>query len=311
MQYIFGIDVGGTSVKIGLFGEDAALIEKWEIKTRKEDGGSKILPDIAASIQEKAAEHDISKEQIIGAGVGVPGPVNAHGEVLECVNLGWGRVDVEKKLGELLGVPVKAANDANVAALGEMWQGGAKGHENLILVTLGTGVGGGIVVDGKVIAGSHGAGGELGHSQINMEETKPCNCGKCGCLEQYASATGIVNEAKKALKDSETKSSLRAIAPLTAKAIFDEAKAGDMLAMEQVEKLGYNLGLALANFCAVVDPEVIVIGGGVSKAGQIIPDTIQKYFKKYAFNATKVTEFVLAELGNDAGIYGSAKLILG
>lgn len=311
MSFIFGIDVGGTTVKIGLFNTDAMLLDNWEVPTRKEENGKYILSDVADSIKAKMLEKDIDIKQVVGAGVGVPGPVKTDGSVSECVNLGWGKVQVSETLSAMLDMPVKTANDANVAALGEMWNGGAKGYNNVVLVTLGTGVGGGIIIDGKIVAGSHGASGEIGHITLNPHETVACNCTKKGCVEQYASATGIVNEAKKALNVSSETTVLRDIEDLTAKDIFDAAKAGDEFAKGQVERLGYHLGLALGTICAVADPEVIVIGGGVSKAGAIIPDTIKKYFVQYAFNACRDTDIVLAKLGNDAGIYGSAKLILG
>ncbi len=309
MQYVIGIDIGGTSVKIGLFSTDATLLEKWEIPTRKEENGKYILSDVAKSIQEKLEEKKISLDEIKGAGVGVPGPVTADGVVKNCVNLGWGTVEVAKELEALLHIPVKAGNDANVAALGEMWNGGAKGYKNVILVTLGTGVGGGIIIDGKVVAGSHGAGGEIGHATVNPHETVACNCGKKGCLEQYSSATGLINSTRETLEQTQIPSMLRDIPNFMAKEILDCAKAGDELALEEVKRFSKILGRALSVFAVVADPEVIVIGGGVSKAGTFLTDLIQEYFEEYAFSACKEAKVVLAELGNDAGIYGSAKLI--
>ena len=225
------------------------------------------------------------------------------------VNLHWGHVCIEKDLEELTGLKVKAGNDANVAALGELWKGGASGRRSLIMVTLGTGVGGGIIVNEKVIAGAHGAGGEIGHVHVEDSITDPCNCGNCGCLEQVASATGIARLAREELEKSQEPSLLRG-RHISAKAVFDAVKEGDALAVRVAERFGLYLGKALSIFASVADPQVIVIGGGVSKAGPILLDFIVKNFKKYAFSSCKETEFVLAELGNDAGIYGAAKLVL-
>ena len=309
--YAFGIDIGGTTVKCGFFNNDGTFVEKWEIPTRKENKGERILPDIADSIREKLAKHGVSMDDVEGIGVGVPGPVLDDGVVNGCVNLGWGVFNVKETLSGLLGgIRVSAGNDANVAALGEQWLGGGKGFSNVVMVTLGTGVGGGIIVGGRILAGAHGAGGEIGHILMNENETECCGCGKKGCLEQYASATGIVRMAKITLSDNEKPSKLRSLAEVTSKDIFDLAKAGDETAVELVEKLGKMLGTALAHITCVVDPDVIVIGGGVSKAGQILLDTIQKYYVPVAFHACRGTEFKLAELGNDAGMYGAVRMVL-
>ena len=310
-KYCFGIDVGGTSIKCGFFTAEGELLEKWEIPTRTENQGENILPDIAKSIEKKMEEKAISKEQVTGVGIGVPGPVNKNGEIPTAVNLNWGYKHISKEMEELTGLPSKAGNDANVAALGEAWKGGAAGCANVILATLGTGVGGGIIVDGKIVAGAHGAGGEIGHANVKHDETDSCNCGNKGCLEQMASTTGIVRLAKKALAASDQESALRAAGDkLSAKKVFDAYKAGDALAAEIVEEFGDYLGGALATFATVVDPDVILIGGGVSRAGQPLVDVVEKYYKKYAFTPCKETPIRLAELGNDAGIYGSAKLVV-
>ena len=310
-KYCFGIDVGGTSIKCGFFTAEGELLEKWEIPTRTENQGENILPDIAKSIEKKMEEKAISKEQVTGVGIGVPGPVNKNGEIPTAVNLNWGYKHISKEMEELTGLPSKAGNDANVAALGEAWKGGAAGCANVILATLGTGVGGGIIVDGKIVAGAHGAGGEIGHANVKHDETDSCNCGNKGCLEQMASATGIVRLAKKALAASDQESALRAAGDkLSAKKVFDAYKAGDALAAEIVEEFGDYLGGALATFATVVDPDVILIGGGISRAGQPLVDVVEKYYKKYAFTPCKETPIRLAELGNDAGIYGSAKLVV-
>ena len=311
-NYVFGIDVGGTSVKCGLFQTDGTLLEKWEIPTRTENGGSEILPDIAKSVKAKMAEKGIAADDVAGVGIDVPGPVNDKGELSIAVNLNWGYKNIVKELSdELGGMAVKAANDANAAALGEMWAGGGKGSKNLVMVTLGTGVGGGIIVDGKIVAGAHGAGGEVGHACVDPEEEAVCNCGNHGCLEQMTSATGIVRLAKKYLVSHDTPSSLRERGEsISAKAVFDALKEGDAAAEAIVQEFSEYLGRALAVFACVVDPEVIVVGGGVSKAGQILIDGVAKYYREAAFIACKDTPIVLASLGNDAGIYGAAKMLI-
>ena len=308
--YGFGVDIGGTTVKLGLFRTDGELLDKWEIPTRKEDNGSQILPDVAASIKEKLAEKGIDSADVQGIGVGVPGPVTPEGVVCMCVNLGWGVFNVEETLSELTGYPVKAGNDANVAALGEMWQGAGKGAKSLVMVTLGTGIGGGVIIDGHIVAGATGAGGEIGHLPVNDHETETCGCGKKGCLEQYASATGVVTLTKRALEASDAPSSLRELEEVTAKDTFDAAKAGDALALEVLEQFGQILGKGLATIACVVNPEMFVIGGGVSRAGKIITDVVEKYYIPNTFHACQKAQFKMAELGNDAGIYGCVKMIL-
>jgi len=307
----FGVDIGGTTVKIGIFSLKGKLIDKWEIPTRTNERGKYILSDIAASIDETIELKKIAKDNVTGVGLGVPGPVKEDGTVLMCVNLGWSIFNVADELRSLLNLPVKAANDANVAALGEMWQGGGKGHLNIVMVTLGTGCGGGIILDGKIMAGTHGAAGEIGHTPALAEEDiiGVCGCGKRGCLEQIASATGISKMALKYVNDLKMPGMLSGSDNITAKAVLDAAKEGDNTAVLVVEKMAAYLGNSLAIICAVVDPEIIVIGGGVSKAGQYLIDTIQKHYQEKAFHAVKATEFALATLGNDAGIYGSAKMV--
>ena len=309
MKYIFGVDVGGTSIKCGLFTEEGSIAEKWEIPTDTTDRGSHILKDIADSLNDAVMRNSIDRADIEGIGIGVPGPVEPDGTVNKCSNLGWGVFNVENELSSLTGYKVKAGNDANVAALGEMWKGGARGYSNVIMITLGTGVGGGIIVDGKVVAGNNGAAGEIGHITVNPGEKESCSCGRRGCLEQYASATGIVRYASKYLEanpDTETN-----LGPenLTSKSIFDAAREGDEAAYHIVDETGSVLGSAMATLACVMNPEVFVIGGGVSKAGKILIDSISRGFRKNAFHAVQDTVIVTAELGNDAGIYGGAYLI--
>ena len=310
MNYCFGVDVGGTTVKIGLFQFDGKLVDKWEIKTRTENHGEAILPDIAKSLEEKMKEFNLEKEAILGIGMGIPAPITEDGVVQSTANLGWGRKEVKMEMHQLTGLTVVTGNDANVASLGEMWRGGGQGHKDMIMVTLGTGVGGGIIVNGECVVGSHGSGGEIGHITVNYNETKSCGCGRTGCLEQYSSATGIARLARERLAKDEEPSLLREADEVSAKTVFDAVKEGDKLATEVATEFGKYLGYALANLCAACDPTVIVIGGGVSKAGEVLFDFIEKPFHERALFTNQDTKFALAQLGNDAGIYGAARLIL-
>lgn len=310
-QKCIGIDIGGTTVKLGIFTTEGELLKKWEVFTRTDDDGKYILSDIADSIKEKIAEWEMPLSDFIGAGMGLPGPVEADGHIPFCVNLGWKEGNPQEELSALLGIPVKSGNDANVAALGEMWQGGGRGYKDMVMVTLGTGVGGGVILNEQMWPGMKGVAGEIGHMHIMEDETEVCNCGGCGCLEQAASATGIVRVAKRILASEEGGSSLRSVENLTAKDVLDAAKAGDSLAMKSVEKSMRYLGWALANITMVLDPEAYIIGGGVSKAGTFLTEMIQKHHDVMSPMSTQKAKVVLAELGNDAGIYGAARLILG
>ena len=306
-KYVFGVDIGGTTVKLGLFDVEGNVLDKWEIPTRTENGGEKILPDIADSIREKMKQ--IDKDFVAGVGVGAPGPVDGKGIVHRAVNLGWGTFSIKDTLEDLLNMPVMAGNDANVAALGEMWMGGGQGYGDLVVVTLGTGVRGGIIIDGKMLTGATGAGGEIGHIHVNDEEEEICGCGNKGCLEQYSSATGITRLANQLLASSDKDSVLRG-GEVSAKTVFDAVKERDPLAVEVAEKFGKYLGDGLASIACVVNPEAIVIGGGVSKAGEILIDFIRPHYEKNVFHGSRQVKFSLATLGNDAGIYGAAKLVL-
>lgn len=308
-KYAIGVDIGGTTVKLGLFDQEGGVLEKWEIPTVKEEQGSRILPDIAASIKEKLTALGIDQADVQGVGVGAPGPIDAEGTVYKAVNLGWGVFNIPQVLGEYLGLPVKAANDANAAAFGEMWQGGGKGHADMVAVTLGTGVGGGIIVNGGILTGATGAGGEIGHIHIEDNEPEACGCQNHGCLEQYASATGVVRLASRRLAKDQEPSVLRN-GELSAKAVWDAVKEKDAVAIQIAQQFGEYLGKGLAAVAAVANPEIFVIGGGVSKAGEILFDYIRPAYEKYAFHGCRNAEFALATLGNDAGIYGAAALIL-
>ena len=311
-KYAFGVDLGGTTVKLGYFTKDGKNVEKWEITTNTQNSGENILPDIAKAIKDKMKEKNMTKQDIVGVGIGVPGPVDSQGIIYGAVNLGWGTFNIEEKLHGLLdNMAVKAGNDANVAALGEMWQGGGKGHSNVVAVTLGTGVGGGIIVRGEILAGATGAGGEVGHIHLNDDETDVCGCGNRGCLEQYASATGVVRLANKALQSGKGgNSSLSKLDKVTAKDVWDAVKAGDSLAVEIAETYGKYLGKGLAAIADVCNPTIFVIGGGVSKAGDVLIKYAEKYFQEYAFKGARGAKIVLSVLGNDSGIYGAAKMVL-
>ena len=313
-EYAFGIDLGGTTAKIGLFTTSGALLEKWEVATDTSNAGEHILENLAAAVLGKMKEQSIQPEQVEGVGIGVPGPVLDSSIVpIVCANLGgWGERNVSAQLSGLLdGLKVLVGNDANVAALGEIWMGAAKGAKNAVMVTLGTGVGGGVVVNGKVIDGVHGAGGEIGHITVNRHETAVCGCGKRGCLEQYSSATGVVRCMKKLLDENpDTPCTLRGT-EFAAKDVFDAARNGDALAAREVDEMTDTLGMALANVANTVDPEMFMIGGGVSRAGDVLFAPLREHFKVYAFKSCRETPIVPAILGNDAGIYGSVRLIVG
>lgn len=310
MKYGFGVDVGGTTVKLGLFNENGDLIENRELPSRTENGGAAILPDIASAVAACAERRALADADLLGIGIGVPGPVAGDGTVNRCVNLNWGVFNLHNALGALTGLPVKAGNDANCAALGEYWRGGGVGSESALFVTLGTGIGGGVILGGKVLNGAHGVGGEIGHITVSAPDKHPCTCGKRGCIEQYASANGIVRVTRERLAATEEPSCLREIENLTCKDVFSAAKGGDRFAAAALEQVFDYLGEALASACCVCDPERIILGGGVSKAGAYLLDGVKRHFEKHMFHACKGTEFSLAVLGNDAGMYGAFRLLL-
>ena len=310
--YAFGVDIGGTTVKLGLFSGEGELLEKWEIPTDTRNGGAEILPHVTRALEKKMAERAISPQQVEGIGIGVPGPVGADGTVYKCVNLGWGVFNLKERMNQLLpAIPkVAAGNDANVATLGELWQGGARGYSSAVMFTLGTGVGGGVVVDGKIVAGANGGAGEGGHMTVEPGETVPCGCGKQGCLEQYASANGIVRMAKVMLEQCEMPSGLRELDSFTAKDICDLARDGEEMAAAIVDRCGEYLGRAMSYVSCTTDPDVFILGGGMSRAGAVLTDSALQHYRRYAFHVSTNTNIVIARLGNDAGIYGCARLAL-
>lgn len=312
VSYAIGVDIGGTTVKLGLFRSDFTLLEKWEIPTNTRDKGMHILADAACSITEKLTQAGLSPNQVMGIGIGVPGPVDERGVVNRCVNLGWGVFNVKEEMARLLpNIPnVAAGNDANVAALGELRQGGGKGHTSAVMFTLGTGVGGGVVMDAAILPGANGAAGEVGHMTVDPHETVPCTCGKHGCLEQYASANGIVFLAKRMLAQNDTPSPLRALTSFSAKDICDLAREGDEMAKSIVDRCGAYLGLAMSYVSCTLDPQVFIVGGGMSRAGAVLLERAKAHYREYAFHPCTHTPIVQAKLGNDAGIYGCAAMIL-
>ncbi len=308
-KYVFGIDVGGTTVKCGLFTENGEALDKWEIPTDTADNGCRILKDIADTILARCAEKSIDKSMVSGIGIAVPGPVLKNGDVPFAVNLHWGYTKVGQIMEEYTGIPTVTGNDANVAALGELWCGGGRGTEDMVMITLGTGVGGGVIINGRMVSGVHGAGGEIGHMCIDPVDPEACNCGNHGCLEQKASATGIVRLAREELAHAKKETVLCA-ETVTAKDVFDAYAKNDPVAENVVKKMADYLGRAMAAIAATIDPEKFVIGGGVSKAGQPLIDAIRTSYDSYCFPACKEAQIVLAELGNDAGIFGSARMVL-
>lgn len=307
----FGVDIGGTTVKLGMFTLEGELLEKWEIPTRKENGGSNIIFDVCTSMDQHLDLAGYRVEQVAGVGVGIPGPVMKDGTVNGCVNLGWGVFNVERAFADSFhGIPCKAGNDANVAALGEYWKGGGRGYSDLLMITLGTGVGGGVILNGRIVAGAMGGAGEIGHMPVAPGNTERCNCGKNDCLELVASATGIVREAKKAMRNTDTPSPLRDMTDITAKDVIDQAKEGDALALSVMDIMGDALARAIADVACTVNMEAVVIGGGVSKAGAFLLEFIEDKFKKVVFAPCGNVKFLMAELGNDGGIYGAAKLVI-
>ncbi len=310
-RYVLSADLGGTSCKIGLFDEATyTIIRKWTIPTDTSSNGKNILSDINKSIKKYMDKESIHINQIKGMGFGVPGCVTNSGVVNKCVNLGWDVVDVRNQFRKMSGIDnVKVANDANLAALGEAKLGSGKGSDCIVMLTLGTGIGGGIIIGDNILNGSMGAAGEIGHIVVNEDELEKCNCGNKGCLEQYASATGIVRVANRFMKEKEYDSPLYDYNKLSAKIIFDNAKKKDILSNEIISYCCAYLGKAIAIVCNIINPSVVVIGGGVSNAGEIIVDKLMDSFKDNVFHSALDTDIRLASLCNDAGIFGAALLV--
>lgn len=313
---LIGIDLGGTTIKFAIMTATGEIQQKWSIQTNILDEGSHIVPDIIESINYHLDLYQLDKDRIIGVGMGTPGTVDEkNGTVQGAFNLNWKEPqNVKADLEAGLGFPVAIDNDANAAALGEQWRGAGNNQPEVVFVTLGTGVGGGLVNEGKLIHGVKGSAGEIGHMIVEPGGYL-CTCGNYGCLEQYTSATGIVHLAHDYADAYAGDSKLKAMVSngdeITSKIVFDLAKEGDYLANEVVDKVTFYLGLATANIANMLNPSAIVIGGGVSAAGEFLLTRVQKNFNDFAFKMTRdVTEVKLAELGNDAGAYGAASLAL-
>lgn len=311
MKYIVGIDLGGTTAKIGIVSDHGMLQHKLEVPTDTTDAGRNIIPNLANAITNACAQQNIAWADVEGVGFSVPGAVVRNSYVHPCVNLNhWGGFEAGTAFSETIHKPVVLINDANAAAMGEFWQGGAKSYQNMIFLTLGTGVGGGIIVNGKLLDGPHGCAGEIGHIHVKDHETRTCGCGQHGCLEQYCSATGIVACAKQALLEYPSATVLKDNPDFSCRDIFDAARNHDPLASQLVSDYCSTLGQALASLACVCDTDVFVLGGGVSKAGAILLDGVKAAYEATCFPALHGVNIKLAELGNDAGIYGAAKLLI-
>lgn len=308
-EYYFGVDVGGTTVKMGLYSEKSNWIKKWEIPTRKENGGVHVLDDIAAAVYAAQQEFDIDNARTAGIGIGVPGPVLKKSIVNGCVNVGWDVVNVAEELGRRTGLPVYVENDANIAALGEQWKGAGKDYQSVALLTLGTGVGGGIILDGKIVSGFQGGGGEVGHLPVVHDADHACNCGKSDCVELAGSATGVLSYAKHLLSETEQPSVMRNIETLTAKDVCDCCAAGDALAQQCIDHAAEALGTALACIGCIVNPEAFLFGGGMAAAGDVLLAPIRRVYDAKVFPPLRGTPILQATLGNEAGITGAVRLV--
>lgn len=315
-KWIVGVDLGGTTTKLAFLTTSGDILQKWEIPTDNSDEGRNITGNIAKAISEKLASLGENKNRLIGIGMGAPGPVDyENGVILNVVNLGWKEnYPLKEQLEVTTALPAAIENDANCAALGEMWKGAGGGAKDLVCVTLGTGVGGGVIIGGNIVQGSNGAAGEIGHITAVSNGGAPCNCGKTGCLETVASATGIVRLATKEILKGDLKGELAekqaANGKITAKDVFDSARNGDQMAVKVLDEVTFHLGLVLANIGNTLNPQKIVIGGGVSKAGDFLLNSVKQQFNQFAFSSVKEsTELALATLGNDAGVIGAAWLI--
>ena len=308
MRYGFGVDIYGSNTKIGFFDETGKLLDKWKMVTPMLNEGSLILPAVAEEINGYIRRARLSRRDIIGIGVGVPGPVNAQGVVNRCVNFGWGVFNIDQVLSSLTDLPVKSGNIANLSAVGEHWQGG--GSDDMIFVALNTGLGGGVVCGGNVVYGANGGGGEFGHMVINRQETDQCSCGRRGCAEQYCSPTGILRVARRHLLATKTPSTLRLRPIFDYREVLDAAECGDKVGREIMSQVYDYAAQCLANACSVTNPDTIILGGEFCRVGTAAVEGIARHFNRYIFHANKKVRFDLAVLGTDACIYGAFKHLL-
>ncbi len=313
---VMGIDLGGTSVKLAILSEEGEVLQKWSIPTDNSDQGVKIMPDIFESIKHHLDLYRLTPEDFLGIGMGSPGAVDrSEGTVTGAFNLNWTTTQpVRETMEQETGIPFFIDNDANVAALGEKWRGAGGDNDDVVFITLGTGVGGGIIADGHLIHGTAGSGGEIGHMTVDPDGFE-CTCGKKGCLETVASATGVVKLARKHAEEYAGDSALKSLIDdgqeITSKMIFDFARDGDALALIVVDRFAHFLGLACSHIGNLLNPASIILGGGVSAAGEFLLEKVNKHFLGFAFpNVQQSTKLKLAELGNDAGIVGAAFLVL-
>lgn len=310
MKYGFGVVIGSSVTKLAYFDLNGKLLHQWSIPTSVVGGSNQVLSDIADEIEQFMKKNQLFEDDILGVGVGIPGPVSKGGTVNKCVNLNWGVFNLDRALSGLTGLNVVSSNTANMAALGESWQGCAKGCKNMVFLSMKTGIGGAVISNGQLVSGAHGGGGEIGHFVVNRQETVSCTCGNKGCLEQYFSPQGIVRLTKRQLSGSIVRSSLRHKANLAYTDVVDAAQSGDKLAQEILEKVTNYAGEVLANICCVVNPDTIVLGGELCKQGSFLIGGLTQYFRKYVFHANKDVRFLTAALGDDAAVYGAFKLVL-
>lgn len=305
MAYVLGIDVGGTSIKAGLFDTAGKLLDIAKIKTT-ELVNEEAFRIVTTGLDKLLEASSLSAKDVVAVGLDVPGPVDSQGHVGVLANIS---LDVEGFKAALTkhfaGAVLAFINDANAAALGEVWQGGAKDVKNCVMVTLGTGVGGGVIVDGKLVAGSFGAAGEIGHMNMEPDETELCGCGKKGCLEQYASAKGLVKLYNQACREAgqEPRKIEHATDTIS---VFAALEDGDVCAEQAVDKMCAYLGRALSLISVIVDPELVLVGGGVAGAWNVIGPKITAAFRERCFPASAAMRISAATLGNEAGMYGAA-----
>lgn len=315
-EKVIGIDLGGTSAKIGILNKAGEVDLKWSIATDISEEGTQIVPNIIQSLKENLKKQGLTAADILGIGMGSPGSVNrSNGTVIGAYNLNWKTLQpIREQIEEAFGVPFFIDNDANVAALGEQWVGAGNSEPDVSFITLGTGVGSGLIVDGHLVHGANDSAGEIGHLTVEPNGYE-CTCGKKGCLEQYASATGIVRLAHDMSTEESDESKLlnaiRAEKEIDSKMIFDFAKEGDKFSERVVDQFSYYLGIALSNVSNLLNPSTIVLGGGVSKAGDYLVEKVSKIVHEFTFPPIReTTKIKIAELGNDAGMIGAASLVL-